>query len=82
MFPTMRAQELKQIVHTDSIRFIDCRYSLNDASYGKSVYRKGHLPNAVFLDLMEDCPVRSANTADVIHFLRKKHGRQHFVASA
>lgn len=50
----MRAQELKQIVHTDSIRFIDCRYSLNDASYGKSVYRKGHLPNAVFLDLMED----------------------------
>lgn len=54
MFPTMRAQELKQIVHTDSIRFIDCRYSLNDASYGKSVYRKGHLPNAVFLDLMED----------------------------
>ncbi|WP_214814260.1 sulfurtransferase [Exiguobacterium sp. s196] len=54
MFPTMRAQELKQIVHTNSIRFIDCRYSLNDASYGKSVYRKGHLPNAVFLDLMED----------------------------
>lgn len=54
MFPTMRAQELKQIVHTDSIRFIDCRYSLNDASYGKSVYQKGHLPNAVFLDLMED----------------------------
>lgn len=50
----MRAQELKQIVHTNSIRFIDCRYSLNDASYGKSVYRKGHLPNAVFLDLMED----------------------------
>jgi len=54
MFPTMRAQELKQIVHTNSIRFIDCRYSLNDASYGKYVYRKGHLPNAVFLDLMED----------------------------
>jgi len=50
----MRAQELKQIVHTNSIRFIDCRYSLNDASYGKYVYRKGHLPNAVFLDLMED----------------------------
>lgn len=54
MFPTMRAQELKHIVHTNSIRFIDCRYSLNDASYGKFVYRQGHLPNAVFLDLMED----------------------------
>lgn len=54
MFPTIRAQELKHIVQTDSIRFIDCRYSLNDATYGRSVYQKGHLPNAVFLDLSND----------------------------
>jgi thiosulfate/3-mercaptopyruvate sulfurtransferase len=33
---------------------IDCRFSLNDPSAGKSTYEKDHIPGAVFIDLEKD----------------------------
>lgn len=33
---------------------MDCRYSLMDTEYGRSEYRKSHIPGSHFVDLMDD----------------------------
>jgi thiosulfate/3-mercaptopyruvate sulfurtransferase len=34
--------------------FVDCRWSLDDPSWGRGQYLGGHIPGAVFLDVEED----------------------------
>jgi thiosulfate/3-mercaptopyruvate sulfurtransferase len=34
--------------------FADCRWSLDDPELGRSLYREGHIPGAVFVDLERD----------------------------
>ena len=31
--------------------FVDCRWSLDDPELGRRLYREGHIPGAVFVDL-------------------------------
>jgi len=35
-------------------RFVDCRWALEDPSFGRRVYLEGHIPGAVFLDVERD----------------------------
>jgi len=35
-------------------QFVDCRWSLDDPEYGRTVYRAGHVPGATFLDVERD----------------------------
>ncbi len=34
--------------------FADCRWSLDDPAWGRTAYREGHIPGAVYLDLDRD----------------------------
>jgi thiosulfate/3-mercaptopyruvate sulfurtransferase len=34
-----------------SYRFVDCRWSLDDPTFGADAYRAGHIPGAVFVDV-------------------------------
>ncbi|MFD1707202.1 sulfurtransferase [Siminovitchia sediminis] len=45
---------LKERLHDSNIRIVDCTYSLQDPSYGKTVYQKKHIPGAVYFDLAKD----------------------------
>jgi thiosulfate/3-mercaptopyruvate sulfurtransferase len=35
-------------------RFVDCRWALDDESFGRRAYLEGHIPGAVFLDVERD----------------------------
>ena len=35
-------------------RFVDCRWSLDDAGFGRRAYREAHIPGATFLDVERD----------------------------
>src|SRR5439155_12784393 len=35
-------------------RFVDCRWALDDAEWGRRVYLEGHVPGAVFMDVERD----------------------------
>jgi thiosulfate/3-mercaptopyruvate sulfurtransferase len=35
-------------------RFVDCRWALDDPSFGRRAYLEGHIPGAVFLDVEYD----------------------------
>jgi thiosulfate/3-mercaptopyruvate sulfurtransferase len=39
-------------------RFVDCRWSLEDAEHGRRAYLGGHIPGAVFLDVERDLSAR------------------------
>lgn len=45
---------LKEHLHDPQIRVIDCRFLLNDPTYGKKQYLTEHVPGAAFLDLEKD----------------------------
>ena len=51
MSTLISVQELATIKNTI---IIDCRYSLNDLSYGRTAHQVGHIPGAIFVDLNED----------------------------
>ncbi|WP_423798905.1 sulfurtransferase [Neobacillus sp. SAB-20_R2A] len=45
---------LKQNLNIDTVRIVDCRFSLADPQKGRQEYLEGHLPGAVFFDLEKD----------------------------
>lgn len=51
----VRDQEwLLKNLHDQTIRIVDCRFSLAQPEKGKREYLAGHLPGAVFFDLEKD----------------------------
>ncbi|MCQ2029642.1 sulfurtransferase [Stutzerimonas zhaodongensis] len=48
------ATELAERLSQPDLRILDCRFSLDDASYGQRSYAQGHIPRAMFLDLEKD----------------------------
>lgn len=48
--PATLAEQLIQ----DNLIIFDCRFALDNPSYGATAYSKAHLPNAIFLDLEKD----------------------------
>jgi thiosulfate/3-mercaptopyruvate sulfurtransferase len=40
--------------HTVRYQFVDCRWSLDDPSWGRARYLEGHIPGATFLDVERD----------------------------
>lgn len=36
------------------VRIVDCRFKLADPEFGRTAYREGHIPGAVFLDMKDD----------------------------
>jgi thiosulfate/3-mercaptopyruvate sulfurtransferase len=48
------ATELSARLSQTNLRVLDCRFSLNDADYGRRGFAQGHIPRAVFLDLEKD----------------------------
>ncbi len=45
---------LNEHVQQRDVRVIDCRFSLEDASWGKNQYENGHIPGSVYFDLEKD----------------------------
>lgn len=54
MNPIITATELKEHFHSTNFRILDCRYDLNDPADGRQRYRKGHIPNAVYVHLDDE----------------------------
>lgn len=54
MFPTIQMADLQQLVHSDQIRWFDCRYDLRDPNYGRLAFEDQHVPGALYLDLAND----------------------------
>lgn len=48
------ATELAERLSQPDLRILDCRFSLDDASYGQRSYAQAHIPRAMFLDLEKD----------------------------
>ncbi len=57
--PVVQVEWLKKAINRGDIVTADCRYSLQDYSYGITSYRKGHIPGAVFFDLESDLADKS-----------------------
>jgi thiosulfate/3-mercaptopyruvate sulfurtransferase len=55
------AEALSSVLADDSVRVVDCRFSLEDHDAGLRLYLEGHIPGAVFADLDKDmaAPVQS-----------------------
>jgi thiosulfate/3-mercaptopyruvate sulfurtransferase len=45
---------LAENLNREDIVIIDCRFELGDPAYGRSLYEKSHIKNAVFVDLEKD----------------------------
>ena len=50
----MSAGQLRSLVDDGSCRVVDCRFDLFDADKGRSDYREGHIPGAVYAHLDDD----------------------------
>ncbi|MCQ2034526.1 sulfurtransferase [Stutzerimonas kunmingensis] len=48
------AAELAQHLHTPDLLILDCRFALEDPTYGERSYSEAHIPGAQFADLEED----------------------------
>ena len=48
------ANELAACLLQPDLKILDCRFSLDDADYGRRSYAQAHIPGAVFLDLEKD----------------------------
>lgn len=48
------AQQLRQRLGQENLLLLDCRFALEDPSYGRRSYLDGHLPEAHFVDLEQD----------------------------
>ena len=46
--------ELSERLGTPELRVVDCRASLQDPLAGRAAYEQGHVPGAVFADLLDD----------------------------
>ena len=47
-------KELNEILHSQNIVIIDCRFSLADTNEGRNEYLKAHIPNAHYAHLNDD----------------------------
>ncbi|AFS69795.1 Rhodanese-like domain protein [Exiguobacterium antarcticum B7] len=54
MFPTIQMTDLQQLVHTDQIRWFDCRYDLQHPDYGRGAFQTSHIQGAQYMDLATD----------------------------
>lgn len=54
MSHVLDVQWLAENLQDDGLRIIDCRFQMNDPSWGRKQYRDGHIPQAVYFDLNED----------------------------
>jgi Rhodanese-like domain. len=54
MTSLLNAKKAFAIFREGDCRFIDCRFSFDDPSWGKKVYGEGHIPGAVYLDMEKD----------------------------
>ena len=48
------ARELNSLLRDPACRIVDCRFELADPARGRTLYRAGHIPDAVFADLDKD----------------------------
>lgn len=48
------ANELAASLPQPALKILDCRFSLDDADYGRRSYAQAHIPGAIFLDLERD----------------------------
>ncbi|MCQ4259080.1 sulfurtransferase [Stutzerimonas stutzeri] len=58
------ATELSARVSEPQLRILDCRFSLDDANYGRRSFAEAHIPGALFIDLEKDLsgPVTPGHT--------------------
>ncbi|MEG1411660.1 MAG: sulfurtransferase [Terrisporobacter sp.] len=47
----VNAQYLKEKINNENLIVVDCRFSLMDKEYGKNSYEKGHIKNALRVDI-------------------------------
>ena len=47
----IEANELSQMIGNENCVLVDCRAKLDDPDWGRHEYFRGHLPNAIFVDL-------------------------------
>jgi thiosulfate/3-mercaptopyruvate sulfurtransferase len=52
--PLITAVELTDIINTDDVVVVDCRWYLGEPDAGRSAYDDGHLPGAVYASLDSD----------------------------
>ena len=52
--PLISAHALAACLNDPGVRILDARFSLADASVGRTAYRHGHIPGAHYLDLEQD----------------------------
>ena len=60
----LTAQQLAARLSEPDLLVLDCRFALEDPSYGARVYQENHIPGAHFADLERDlsAPVRKGVT--------------------
>lgn len=62
----VKATWLKENFHNENLIIIDCRFSLQDPSYGEKAYKEAHIPKAVMVNLDKDLAGE-----------KKEHGGRH-----
>ena len=53
------AEQLARRLDDPALRILDCRFALEDSTYGERSYRQGHVPGARFADLKRTYLARS-----------------------
>ena len=48
------AEQLARRLDDPALRILDCRFALEDSTYGERSCRQGHVPGARFADLEKD----------------------------
>lgn len=47
----IKKEEVKKLLNQINVKIIDCRFSLQNSSEGRTLYEKGHIPGAFYFDL-------------------------------
>lgn len=59
MDPVVSISWLKDRIGSTDLKIVDCRWNLDEESYGYESYLLGHIPGAVFLDVEKDLSDKS-----------------------
>ena len=52
--PLIDVAELRDLYAFQTVQLVDCRFRLGQHGGGLELYREGHIPGALFLDLDDD----------------------------
>jgi thiosulfate/3-mercaptopyruvate sulfurtransferase len=51
VYPVISMEDLNKLAGDQSLRIVDCRFSLQDLKWGENSFKEAHIPGAIYADL-------------------------------